>query len=111
MTIDNLTFRIAPGQWQDYLTLAEHHYRAARPATVWRVWRLTCEWGTEQTGIGYRVSGIGEESPGRSRSPVTDTRSPLLWRLGGYPRLAGVAVVSYPVLQSAARNTASAQWH
>ncbi len=80
MDLDNLSFQIESGQWADYLRLAEHHYRARRPATVWRLWRLVCD----------------------CRGPA-----PLLWRTGGYPRLAGVAVVSYPVLQSAARNAAT----
>lgn len=78
----NTRFTIEPGQWDDYKQLARHHYRARRPATVCQVWRLAADWPAD-------------------RDP------PLLWRLGGYPRLAGVVVVSYPVLQSAARNAAT----
>jgi hypothetical protein len=81
--VGSLVFRVETGVWADYLGLARHHYRASRPATVCQVWRLAADWACD-------------------RSPA-----PLLWRAGGYSRLAGVLVVSYPVLQAAARNLAT----
>ena len=80
--VGSLVFRVEAGAWADYLGVARHHYRAKRPATVCQVWRLVADWADDST-------------------------PPLLWRAGGYSRLAGVLVVSYPVLQAAARNQAT----
>ncbi|MCG3180568.1 MAG: hypothetical protein BIFFINMI_02930 [Phycisphaerae bacterium] len=75
-----LSFRFGRGAFADYLGLAERHYLSGRPATVHSVWTM--------------------------RAGMTRGAGPL-WRTGGYPRVAAVAVVSYPPLRSAARDEAT----
>ena len=77
-----LRVRLGRGEFADYHRLARYHYLGDRPATVHSVWRLTAR------------------PAGRPCSP--------LWRAGAYPTVAGVLVVSYPVLQAKARNVVTA---
>ena len=81
--------RLRAGSLRDYAALAEHHYKAKRPATATRVLTLACD-QPDVAGRFLRLAGADPPEPDRSRCE----------------RVVGVLVESMPALQCRLREAA-----